>query len=378
MKKIYAACLCLTVISNLYSIAYAEPPSKPRARSFGFTFGILPPGAKNSITDVNGVKVGHTTLKKGKSINTGVTAILPHSENLFHNKVPAAIYVENGYGKLAGSTQVNELGEIETPILLTGTLSVPKTADALITYMLSLPNMDKVYSINPVVGETNDGYLSDIRKRPITYKHVKQAIHNANTNQVTMGNVGAGTGCINFGFKGGIGSSSRKLPQSLGGWTVGVLVQTNFGGVLTIDGHKVGQMLNQYPFRNQLNEHHDGSIMIVIATDAPLSHRNLTRLAKRSFLGMARTGGYARNGSGDYAIAFSTHKELRLISANKNSSLKQTVLSNAQMSPVFLAVIEATEEAIIDSLFAADTTIGHRRTIKALPVDQVISLIKTQ
>jgi len=338
----------------------------------------------NSITDVAGVSVGHSTIIKGDNIRTGVTAILPHGGNLFKEKVPAAIYVGNGFGKLAGSTQVNELGEIETPILLTSTLSVPKVADFLIDHMLALPGNENVQSINPVVAETNDGSLNDIRSRPISREDVFNALKNAKTGPVEEGSVGAGTGTVAFGWKGGIGTSSRKLPTSLGGYTLGVLVQTNFGGVLSIDGAPVGVELGKYYLKDSLisgnpnsatrdPQSADGSIIIVIATDAPLDHRQLKRLAERSMAGLARTGSSMTNGSGDYAIAFSTANRV-----NASESLRNVqVVGNDAMSPLFQAVIEATEEAIVNSLFKAATVTGkEKRTVEALPLDQTISILK--
>lgn len=359
----------------LTPLAYAAS-DKPRARDFGIEFGILPPGPNNAITDVTAVRVGHFTLQKGKTLNTGITAILPHGNNLYLEKVPAAIYTENGFGKLIGSTQINELGQIETPILLTGTLSVPRVADGLISYMLALPGMEAVHSINPLVGETNDGYLSDIRQRPFKPGHVRIAIKNAQAGPVELGNIGAGAGTVCFGFKGGIGSASRQLPEALGGWIVGVLVQTNFGGILTLNGINLGKALDHYPFQHALKAQHDGSLMIVIATDAPLDHRNLQRLAKRSFLGMARTGGYASNGSGDYAIAFSTHSALRIRQNAETPIQQRPLLENEAMSPLFLAVVEATEEAIIDSLFAAESVNGFRGNVSALPIFEILELLK--
>ncbi|MEK7855760.1 MAG: P1 family peptidase, partial [Acidobacteriota bacterium] len=289
---------------------------RPRVRELGIKIGVLPTGELNAITDVTGVTVGQTTIIRGGDIRTGVTAVLPHSGNLFQEKVPGAVYVGNGFGKLAGSTQVNELGEIETPILLTSTLAVPRTADFLLDYMLGLPGNEKVQSINPLVGETNDGYLNDIRGRHIMRDDVLGAIRGAKGGSVDEGSVGAGTGTVAFDWKGGIGTSSRKLPASLGGYTVGVLVQSNFGGILSIDGAPVGIELGKYYLKNSVqgtsasntsfDRTADGSIIIVIATDAPLDHRQLRRLAERSMAGLARTGSAMTNGSGDYAIAFST------------------------------------------------------------------------
>jgi len=346
-------------------------------RHYGIEIGVLNPGYHNSITDVKNVLVGHKTIVKGQNIRTGVTAILPHQHNIFREKVPAAVYVGNGFGKLAGSTQIEELGNIETPIILTNTLSVPTAADALIDYTLQLPENKNVQSVNPVVGETNDGYLNDIRGQHVSQKDVISAINHAHAGKVEQGNVGAGTGTIAFGFKGGIGTASRKLPEKLGGYTVGVLVQTNFGGVLQIAGVPVGKLLNKYYLSDKLNESPDGSCMIVVATDAPITSRNLKRLAKRAILGLAKTGGIASNGSGDYVIAFSTAESVRIKNQDQSNLNEQTVLRNSAMSPLFMATNEATEEAIINSLFHAETITGKNdRTIHALPVDSVLAIIK--
>jgi len=367
----------------------ATGQNRPRVRDAGIKVGILPTGPLNAITDVNGVLVGHTTVIRGDNVRTGVTAILPHGGNLFREKVPGAVFVGNGFGKLAGSTQVNELGEIETPILLTSTLSVPRTADYLMDYMLSLPGNEEVQSINPLVAETNDGYLNDIRGRHITRDDVFAAIKGAKNGTVAEGSVGAGTGTVAFGFKGGIGTASRKLPQRLGNFTVGVLVQSNFGGVLTINGAPVGQELDRYYLRDDLRQaarkrdskdtDADGSIIIVIATDAPVDARNLQRMAARAMMGLARTGSAGTNGSGDYAIAFSTAEDVRLrpLSANERN-LPRTVktLANDAMSPLFLAVIEATEEAIYNSLFRATTVSGKGRTVEALPLDRTLEILR--
>lgn len=361
----------------------SEITSRPRARELGLEIGILMPGPLNDITDVPGVRVGHFTLKQGTRFNTGITAVLPHAGNLFHEKVPAAIVVGNGFGKLLGSTQVNELGEIETPILLTGTLNVPKVADGLISYMLALPDMEEVRSINPVVGETNDGFLSDIRARPLGEVEVRRAIEAAGYGPIRMGAVGAGTGTVSFGFKGGIGSASRRLDSSEGGWTVGVLVQTNFGGPLRISGlpsrvrgTPLGTFLEEQASQQSETPHPDGSLMIIVATDAPLDHRNLRRLAARSLYGMARTGGYGSNGSGDYAIAFSMNEGNRIQRGERDSVLNRPALDNSSMSPLLLAAVEATEEAIVDSLFTATTTAGHRGVVPALPVEKVLELAR--
>lgn len=342
---------------------------RPRAREAGVVTGILPTGHLNAITDVTGVRVGHVTLIRGENIRTGVTAVLPHARNLFREKVPGAVFVGNGFGKLAGSTQVNELGEIETPILLTSTLNVPRVADALINYILTQPGNENVRSINPVVAETNDGYLNDIRGRHVGPAEVFAAIEGAQAGPVEEGAVGAGTGTVAFGFKGGIGTSSRRLPVSLGGYTTGVLVQTNFGGVLTIGGAPVGRELGRYYLKNELESPAagpnpaDGSVIVVIATDAPVDHRNLGRLAARSMMGLARTGSAASNGSGDYAIAFST-------------APAGALLSNDAMSPLFLAVIEATEEAVYNSLFRATTMTGNGQTVGALPLEQTLAILR--
>src|SRR6266536_3436269 len=346
-------------------------PARQRAREAGVAVGVLPPGQLNAITDVAGVSVGHVTIIRGDNVRTGVTAILPHGGNLFREKVPGAVFIGNAFGKLAGSTQVNELGEIETPVTLTSTLNVPRVADAVIDYMLALPGNEDVQSINPLVGETNDGYLNDIRGRHVDREEVFAAIRNARGGAVDEGAVGAGTGTVAFGFKGGIGTSSRKLPANLGEYTVGVLVQTNFGGVLTINGAPVGRELGKYYLKEQLDQagvgggnRADGSCMIVVATDAPVDSRNLSRLAARTMMGLARTGSAGSNGSGDYAIAFSTNRQ------------STTLLSNDDMSPLFLAAIEATEEAVYNSLFKAKTTTGRAHTIDELPIDKTIKILK--
>ena len=366
----------------------AQNQTRPRAREAGVTVGVLPTGPLNAITDVDGVLVGHATIVRGDNIRTGVTAVLPHAGNLFREKVPGAVFVGNGFGKLAGSTQVNELGEIETPVLLTSTLSVPRVADFLIDYMLGLPGNEEVQSINPLVAETNDGYLNDIRGRHISRDDVFSAIKSAKGGTVAEGSVGAGTGTVAFGFKGGIGTSSRKLPARLGGFTVGVLVQSNFGGVLTINGAPVGRELGRYYLKDELTEptterpqqnQPDGSIIIVIATDAPLDARNLNRMAARAMMGLARTGAAGSNGSGDYAIAFSTALDVRVRPLNQNErNLPRNVktLANDAVSPLFLAVVEATEEAIYNSLFRATTTTGRGRTVEALPLDRTLEVLR--
>lgn len=363
--------LCILIFSLSNSTA------QQRAREIGLKIGVLEPGKRNSITDVSGVKVGHTTLIQGTDVRTGVTAILPHSGNLFQEKVPAAIYVGNGFGKLAGSTQVKELGNIETPIILTNTLSVATAMEAVIDYTLLQKGNEQVQSVNAVVGETNDGGLNDIRGRHVRKSDVLNAIYTSSDQKVAEGSVGAGTGTVCFGFKGGIGSSSRKLPESLGGYTVGVLVQTNFGGVLEINGVPVGQELCQFSFSRELSKKSDGSCMIVVATDAPLDSRNLERLAKRAFMALAKTGGIASNGSGDYVIAFSTDSSLRIPHVARTKTLNTSLLVNDAVTPLFLAAIEATEEAVLNSLFMSATMKGKdNREIPGLPVEKVKEILK--
>lgn len=358
-------------------ISQVHGQDRKRARDYGIRIGVLPTGKLNAITDVPGVKVGHTSLIQGNAIRTGVTAILPHNGNIFQEKVPAAVYVGNGFGKLAGSTQVQELGNLETPIILTNTLAVGTALNAVAGYTLDQPGNEEVRSVNALVGETNDGYLNDIRGRHVTEAHVTQSIKQAKDGPVAEGNVGAGTGTVCFGFKGGIGTSSRKLPENIGGYTVGVLVQTNFGGVLQVAGVPIGEELDQYYLRQQLKDSGDGSCMIVVATDAPLDARNLKRLAKRAMLGLGKTGGIASNGSGDYVIAFSTNTAIRVPHTSKSKTQTATYLRNDEVSPLFMAAIEATEEAIINSLFAAETMEGiDQHKIEALPVDKVVKILK--
>ena len=336
----------------------AQSP-RPRARDLGLVVGSLPPGPLNGITDVAGVRVGHTTVTRGDSINTGVTAILPHGGNPFRDKVPAAIVVGNGFGKLAGSTQVNELGELESPIVLTCTLCVPRAADAVLTWLLALPGNEDVRSANPVVAETNDGYLNNIRARPITENDVLAAIRGAAEGPVAEGAVGAGRGTVAFGWKGGIGTASRRLPPGLGGWTLGVLVQTNFGGALSIVGVPVGRELQEAGSG-------DGSIIMVLATDAPLDHRQLERVGRRALAGLARTGSSMSSGSGDYVIAFSTVRP----------SDRPPFRPEDALSPLFQAAIEATEEAIYNSLLRAETVRGYRGVVRALPIDSTVAILK--
>lgn len=356
--------------------ANSQEIERKRVREYGINIGVLPTGALNSITDVKGVKVGHKTLMEGENVRTGVTAILPHDGNLFQKKVAAAIYTGNGFGKLAGSTQVQELGNIESPIILTNTLNVAEGLIGVIEHTLSQEGNEKVKSVNALVGETNDGTLNDIRGRHVTKEDVLEAIQNAHSGAVEEGNVGAGTGTVAFGFKGGIGTASRKLPESLGGYTVGVLVQSNFGGVLEVNGLPVGKHLQKFSFSNELLNNVDGSIMIIVATDAPLDARNLERLAKRAFVGIGKTGGIISNGSGDYVIAFSTHESQ--IAPHQSQEKTQNIeqLRNDEMSPLFMAAIESTEEAIINSLFKAETLTGAGNSrIEALPIEAILELL---
>lgn len=348
-----------------------------RIRDFGLDPGILIPGTWNAITDVKGVKVGHQTLVAGDSVRTGVTVVIPHEGNIFQEKIPAAVSVGNGFGKALGFTQVEELGNLETPIALTNTLGVFTAADALISYTLDLPGNSGVRSVNPVAGETNDGWLNDIRGRHVKESDVLAALTSAASGPVEEGNVGAGTGTLCLGFKGGIGTSSRVLPEDKGGYTVGVLVQTNFGGILSIDGAPVGKELKNHYMAQQLNHKVDGSCMVVIATDAPLSARNLERLASRSFLALGRVGSFMSNGSGDYAIAFSTNPQCRILYKPAEEVGNRVELGNDFISPLFLAVVEATEEAIYNSLFAAEDMTGYLgRFIPALPLEQTLEILE--
>lgn len=368
--------ILITVV--MVSTAIAEG-QKLRPRDYGIIFGVLTPGENNAITDVPGVKVGNVTLKEGDSINTGVTAILPHGGNIFQEKVPAAIYVANGFGKLAGVTQVQELGNIETPVILTNTLGIAAGLDGLIDHTFSYPENRNVRSVNGVVGETNDGGLNDIRGRHVTKSHVLQAINDARSGIVAEGNVGAGTGTQCLGFKGGIGTSSRVLPSSSGGYTLGVLVQTNFGGILQIDGVPVGIEMKRHRFTRLINEaREDGSCMMVVITDAPLSVRDLERLAVRASFGMVRAGGIASHGSGDYVIAISTAKENRVSYSSGSMVEDKKQLRSDRLDLLFQAAIEATEEAIINSLFAAGTVTGSNGSVRseALPVEQVLTIMK--
>ena len=369
------AVLWLTGLCACPIVLVAQP--RPHARDLGIRPGVFAPGANNAITDVAGVRVGHTTIVEGANVRTGITAILQHPDNTYRSRVPAALHVGNGFGKFAGSTQLAELGELETPIVLTCTLCVWKAADAMVEWLLAKPGMEQVRSLNPVVGETNDGGLNDIRARPITAAHVRAALEVATSGPVAEGSVGAGTGTSAFGWKGGIGTASRVLPATLGGFTVGVLVQTNFGGVLQIMGAPVGRELGRFAFQNAVprgaQDNGDGSVIIVIATDAPLSDRNLGRVASRAMMGLGRTGSSASNGSGDYALAFSTAASVRRVFDAPR--ITTTELANEEMSAVFQATVEAVEEAIYNSLLQATTITGNGRTVEALPIDRVREIL---
>ncbi len=378
MRKIFSVLIGLAVLPA----QVIADENGVRARDLDITPGVVSPGANNAITDVAGVRVGHYTLIEGETIRTGATAILPHGGNLYQNKVPAAVVIGNGYGKMMGISQIEELGEIETPIVLTNTLNVPEAANAVIGWTLKQPGNEDVRSVNAVIGETNDGYLNDIRGRHITPEMVEKAINDAKTGPVAEGAVGAGTGTVAFGWKGGIGTSSRLLPASLGGYTVGVLVQSNYGGILQMDGLPVGEALGQYYLREHVaGDGADGSIMMVIATDAPLSDRNLKRLARRAMGGLARTGASLTNGSGDYVISFSTAESVRRTPERRSTTSLIADLPNGEISPLFQAVIEATEEAIYNSLLMAGGASGENRyqpgvtSVPLLPVEKVKQLL---
>ena len=368
----------LLLLIFVYEAAVAD--ERPRARDIGLEVGIFPTGELNAITDVDGVLVGHATIIEGNDIRTGVTAIIPGTGNMYTHPMPAWIHVGNGYGKLIGETQVREFGEIETPILLTCTLCVWSAADALKEWVYEQPGMGE-HTVNPVVGETNDARVNDMWANPVQREHVFEALANANGGPVEEGSVGAGTGTQAFGWKGGIGTSSRVLPESLGGYTIGVLVQTNYGGVLTMNGAPIGRELGNYAYRNELEASNDdghpedGSIMIVVATDAPLNARSLDRLAMRAMMGLARTGSYASNGSGDYVIAFSTHPDVRR-PRESDTPVETPSLVNAAMSPLFAATAEATEEAIYNAILRATTVTSDRGTLEAIPVEQVREVLQ--
>jgi D-aminopeptidase len=370
----------LGALASLAVLAAQAETSRPRARDLGIEPGVFPAGPLNAITDVAGVRVGQTTLVEGDTVRTGVTAILPHSGNLFQDKVPGAVFVGNAFGKLAGSTQVSELGTIETPIVLTNTLSVGTAVDAVVTYTLEQPGNENVRSVNALVGETNDGGLNDIRGRHVTPAHVLSAIRSAREGPVEEGAVGAGTGTECYGWKGGIGTSSRRLRAEHGGYMLGVLAQANFGGILTINGAPVGKELGRYAFgllRPSVGSASDGdgSCMLVVATDAPLDARALTRLAGRAVFGLARTGSSYSNGSGDFAIAFSTAPDLRVRFGEREPRARTTLPTDA-LSPLFQAALEATEEAIYNSLLKAQTTRSRSKTVEALPIERVREILR--
>lgn len=379
----------LLMLASLLAVAApaADAEQRVRARDLGVAPGVFAPGGNNAITDVEGVRVGQVTLVRGDNVRTGITAILPHPGNAYLSRVPAAVHVGNGFGKFVGTTQVAELGELETPVLLTCTLCVWKAADAMADWMLQQRGMQDVRSINPVVGETNDGGLNDIRARPIAAADVREALESARGGPVEQGSVGAGTGTVAFGWKGGIGTSSRVLPAKLGGWTVGVLVQTNYGGVLQVMGAPVGRELGRYAFQNALasapptrtarglaDDRGDGSVIVVIATDAPLGERNLGRMASRAMMGLGRTGSSASNGSGDYALAFSTAAQVRRAFAKPRQASAE--LANDDMSALFQATVEAVEEAVYDSMFMATTVTGNGETVEAIPLDRVRGILQ--
>jgi D-aminopeptidase len=377
-----SALAALVMATGSTDVGAQAPNARARARELGVAPGIFAPGANNAITDVSGVLVGQTTVTDGDSVHTGITAIRAHGGNQYLDRVPAAVHVGNAFGKLVGSTQVKELGELETPILLTCTLCVWKAADAMVEWMLGQPGMERVGSLNPVVGETNDGGLNAIRSRPIRPEHVRAALDGAKSGPVAEGSVGAGAGTQAFGWKGGIGTSSRVVPKSLGGYTVGVLVQSNFGGILQVLGAPVGKELGRYAFKSEMDrERGDGSIMMVVATDAPLSDRNLERLAARAMMGLGRTGSSASNGSGDFVIAFSTaasvRRRLTPPGTGPEPLSRQTEdLTNDAMSGLFEAVVEATEESIYNSLFMATPVTARGRTVDAIPLDRVRDVLK--
>ncbi|MEC8950415.1 MAG: P1 family peptidase [Pseudomonadota bacterium] len=370
----------LFVVGLMTAETFAQTDSnRPRAREIGLVVGIFETGNLNAITDVSGVRVGHSTAIRGDDIRTGVTAIIPAPGNLYTNPIPAWIHVGNGYGKLIGETQVREFGEIETPILLTCTLCVWSAANALKEWVYLQPGMGE-HTVNPIVGETNDSRVNNMWADPIQREEVFEALETASSGSVREGSVGAGTGTQAFGWKGGIGTSSRVLPQELGGYTVGVLVQTNFGGIMTINGAPVGRELGTYSFRNQVSQsddsdREDGSIMIVVATDAPLTARNLDRLGLRSIMGLSRTGSFASNGSGDYVIAFSTNTAVRK-PRTSNEPVSTQVLVNDSMSPLFAATAEATEEAIYNAIFKATTVSSARGELQAIPMDSLIQILE--
>ena len=366
----------LVIAVLVATLSPPQGPTRPRARDLGIAPGRLTPGPLNAITDVAGVRVGQTTIVEGTAVRTGVTAILPHDGNLFQQKVPGAVFIGNAFGKLAGSTQVQELGTIETPIVLTNTLAVGTAVDAVVRWTLAQPGNEQVRSVNALVGETNDGTLNDIRGLHVTREHVSAAMANARTGPVEEGAVGAGTGTIAFGWKGGIGTSSRIVRQGTDSWTVGVLVQTNYGGHLVIDGVPVWKDLTPDRSGRGGDAPADGSCMIVVATDAPVDARDLRRMAARGVYALARTGSTYSNGSGDFAIAFSTHPSLRVTSAA--GPQQRLILPTDEVSGLFEAVLDATEEAVDNSLLRATDTTGNGRTIRALPIEPLKAILKKQ
>lgn len=386
MKHVHRTLALLAGCLLAAPLAPGQDDSRPRARDIGLSPGVLDPGPHNAITDVPGVLVGHTTLMEGDHIRTGVTAILPHDGNIFQEKVPGAVHIGNAFGKLAGSTQVVELGTIETPIVLTNTLSVWDAARAVVTYVLGLPGNEDVRSVNPLVGETNDGFLNNIRGLHVKESHVLDAIRSASSGPVEEGAVGSGTGTSAFGWKGGIGTSSRRVPESLGGYTVGVLIQSNYGGVLIMDGIPVGEELDRYYLRDQLRgsdadggdaslDNPDGSIMMVVATDAPIRSLGLTRLARRVMLGLARTGATSSHGSGDFVIAFSSAESLRTGFRSDAAMEAGAVLRGDRLSPLFQAAIEATEEAVYNSMLKATTVVGKNgNTREAISIEDLLEV----
>ena len=386
MKQVHRIVACLAVALLAAPLAPGQDDSRPRARDIGLSPGVLDPGPHNAITDVPGVLVGQVTLMEGDHIRTGVTAILPHAGNIFQEKVPGAVHIGNAFGKLAGSTQVVELGTIETPVVLTNTLSVWDAARAVVTYTLGLPGNENVRSVNPLVGETNDGFLNNIRGLHVKESHVLEAIRTASAGPVAEGAVGAGTGTSAFGWKGGIGTSSRRLPDSLGGYTVGALIQSNYGGVLVMDGIPVGEELDRYYLRDQLRgndnagggdslDNPDGSIMMVVATDAPIRSLGLTRLARRVMLGLARTGATSSHGSGDFVIAFSSAESLRTGFRSDSPVDEGAVLRGDRLSPLFQAAIEATEEAVYNSMLKATTVVGKNgNTREAISIEDLLEV----
>lgn len=374
-----AGTLVFGVLLSVLACANVEGQDGQRARDHGIAPGVLPVGPLNAITDVEGVQVGHMTKTDGTRVNTGATVIFPHGGNLYQEKVPAGFAVLNGFGKFAGSTQIAELGEIETPIVLTNTLAVTTGMEAALEWTLNMPGNEQIRSANAVVGETNDGFLNDIRARELTVPDILQAFENASSGPVLEGAVGAGRGTRSFGWKGGIGTSSRRLPDGIGGYTVGVLVQTNYGGILEILGVPVGRELGQYYLKDVVdNGDADGSVIIVVATDAPMTSRQLNRLARRSLLAIGRSGSPATHGSGDYAIAFSTASGARLLHSRQSQqgTVPLAVLHDSNLSPLFQATVEATEEAIYNALFAAESVDGHRGRVERLPVEDVLAILR--